>query len=259
MRAKDRRFKRGAYLLPTLFTVGNLFCGYYASVAVLRQSFELAALLIFVAGILDALDGRVARLTGSTSEFGRELDSLADALSFGMAPALLVYTWALQPLTRVGWLASFLFVACGVVRLARFNIQTGSTDKRYFIGLPLPVAAAVLAACVTLSPARLQARWTQIAVLVLVLILSLLMVSKLRYRSFKEVDLKGRVPSVVVVVIALVFVGVASHPPLVVLLVGLAYVTSGMLPRRVWQRTLDRSGAPVLHEASEVDGGKRSA
>jgi CDP-diacylglycerol--serine O-phosphatidyltransferase len=257
MKSKDRRFKRGAYLLPTLFTVGNLFCGYYAAVATLRGAFESAAFLIFVAALLDALDGRVARMTGSTSDFGKELDSLTDGLSFGVAPALMIYTWALQPLSRLGWLASFLFVTCGVVRLARFNIQTGTADKRYFIGLPIPVAGVVLAACVILSPAGVEARWVQMAVLALVLILSLLMVSKFRYRSFKDVDLKGRMPSVVVVAIALAFVGVASHPPMVILILGLAYVASGLLPRRLLQSWLERPSGAAARDTPEVDGVKR--
>jgi CDP-diacylglycerol--serine O-phosphatidyltransferase len=255
MRARDRRFKRGAYLLPTLFTVGNLFCGYFAMVSSFRSAYEKAAFLIFVAALLDGLDGRVARMTGSTSEFGKELDSLADSVSFGVAPALMIYSWALQPLGRFGSLVSFLFVACGVVRLARFNIQTGSADKRFFIGLPIPMAALVMAACVTVSPAGLSARWMQVCVLVLTLMLSLLMVSKLRYWSFKDLNLPGRLPSVVAVVVALAFVAVASHPPAVVLVLGLLYVLSGLLPRALLQPRGERRAAAPEETAGEAGGG----
>jgi CDP-diacylglycerol--serine O-phosphatidyltransferase len=255
MRRKDRRFKRGAYLLPTLFTVGNLFCGFYSIVATVRGRFEIAALLILVAALLDALDGRVARATGTSSDFGREFDSLSDSVSFGVAPALMVQAWALEPFQRVGWLAAFLFLTCGVVRLARFNIQTGTTDKRYFIGLPIPAAAFTLAAWVILLPAGLEARWMEVGVLGFVVALSLLMVSRLRFRSFKGFDFKGRLPSIAVVAVALAFVGVASHPPVVLLILGLAYVISGLLPRRLVQHwTEGRPGS--LLQAAEVDHGE---
>jgi CDP-diacylglycerol--serine O-phosphatidyltransferase len=255
MRRKDRRFKRGAYLLPTLFTVGNLFCGFYSIVATLQSRFEVAALLILVAALLDGLDGRVARATGTSSEFGREFDSLSDAISFGVAPALMVQAWALEPFPRIGWLAAFLFLTCGVVRLARFNIQTGTADKRYFIGLPIPAPAFTLAACVMLLPAGLETRWMEFGMLGFFVALSLLMVSKLRFRAFKDFDIKGRLPSVVVVVVALAFVGVASHPPVVLLILGLAYVISGLLPRRLVQRwTEGRSGSQL--RTAEVDHGE---
>ena len=253
---RDRRFRRGAYLLPSLFTVGNLFCGYYAVGATVRGRFAAAAVLIFVAAALDALDGRVARLTGTSSEFGREFDSLADTLSFGVAPALLVHQWALAPFGRVGWLVSFLFVACGAVRLARFNIQIGSGDKRFFIGLPIPAAAVTLAACVRVAPLGLAARWMELAMLTLIAVLAVLMVSKLRFRSFKDLDLKGRLPSVTVVAVALAFVAVALDPPAVLLALSLGYVISGLLPRRLVQRWVDgRGGADV--RATEMDHGER--
>lgn len=255
MKPIDRRFKRGAYLLPTLFTVGNLFCGYFAVVSSFRSAYETAAFLIFVAAVLDGLDGRVARMTGSTSDFGKELDSLADSVSFGVAPALLIYGWALQPLGRFGSLVSFLFVACGVIRLARFNIQTAKTDRRFFIGLPIPMAALVLAASVTAAPAGLNARWLQFCVLLLTLLLALLMVSKLRYWSFKDLNMPGRLPSVVAVAIALGFVAVASHPPAVVLVVGLVYVLSGLLPRALLTSRAERRARALEKTHNEADGG----
>jgi CDP-diacylglycerol--serine O-phosphatidyltransferase len=257
MRRTDRRFKRGAYLLPTLFTVGNLFCGYTSLVATIRGRFELAATMVFIAAALDLLDGRVARMTGTSSEFGREFDSLSDALSFAVAPALLVQQWGLPPLGRVGWLASFLFVACGVVRLARFNIQSGGLDKRFFIGLPIPAAAMALASCVEVSPAGPPARWLEGAVLALLCVLSVLMVSRLRFRSFKDLDLKGRLPSVAVVAVALAFVAVALDPPNVMLALSLAYVISGLLPRRLVQRWADRPAGTGLRVARVDDGERR--
>lgn len=257
MRA-DRRFKRGAYLLPSLFTVGNLFCGYFAVIGTFRGRFGLAAILIAGAALLDALDGRVARLTGTDSAFGRELDSLCDALSFGLAPAVLVQQWALAPFGRIGWLVSFLFVACGVVRLARFNIQTGTTDRRFFIGLPIPAAAVTLGACVLVRPGGPEVRWMELCILGLVAALAVLMISKLRFRSFKDLNLRGRLPSVAVVAVALVFVTVAMDPPLVVLGLSLAYVISGLLPRRWVQRFVgDRPGTNVLASGGE-HGDRRS-
>jgi CDP-diacylglycerol--serine O-phosphatidyltransferase len=144
--AAHKRVRRGVYLLPSLFTMGNMFCGYCCIVYAIRGEFERAAVLIGVAMVLDMLDGRVARMTGGDSEFGVQFDSLADVVSFGMAPGLLSFLWGLQPLGRIGWAASFVFAAAAAVRLARFNIQSGSQDKRYFVGLPSPAAAAVAGA-----------------------------------------------------------------------------------------------------------------
>src|SRR5215210_5559108 len=151
--SSKRRFRRGVYLLPSMFTLGNMFCGYACIVYSMRGEFVTAAPFIGVAIVLDMLDGRIARLTGTTSQFGVEFDSLADIISFGMAPALMAFMWGLQPLGRLGWAAGFIFVAAAAVRLARFNIQAGSQDKRYFVGMPSPAAASVPAATVFLYPA----------------------------------------------------------------------------------------------------------
>src|SRR6186713_1946863 len=148
-----RRFRRGAAILPSLFTIGNLFLGFWAMVRTIHGQYAEAAPLIFWAILLDVLDGRIARMTGTTSEFGAELDSLADVVSFGVAPALLAYSWGFSTLPRVGWLVAFLFVVCGALRLARFNVQKSSVDGRYFVGLPIPAAAAPVAALVNVSPA----------------------------------------------------------------------------------------------------------
>src|SRR5215212_4360762 len=148
-RRSPRRFRRGVYLLPSMLTMGNMFCGYACIVYSMRGEFAMAAPLIGVAIVLDMLDGRVARMTGTTSEFGLEFDSLADVISFGIAPAVLAFAWGLQPLGRLGWLAGFLFLTAAAMRLARFNIQSAmGGDKRYFVGMPSPAAAGVIAAMV---------------------------------------------------------------------------------------------------------------
>src|SRR5246500_1602529 len=157
-RLSRERLSRGLFVLPTLFTVGNLFCGYLSIWSSIRGTFEKSALLIILAAVLDALDGRVARLTHSTSEFGEEYDSLADLVSFGVAPAVLAYSWGLSDFQRLGWVGSFLFVVCGSMRLARFNIQTKIVDKRFFVGLPIPAAAGTIAALVLATPERLVDR-----------------------------------------------------------------------------------------------------
>ena len=142
----SRRFRRGVYLLPSMFTLGNMFCGYACIVYAMRGEFATAAPFVGFAMVLDMLDGRIARMTGTTSAFGLEFDSLADVVSFGVAPAILSFQWGLQPLGRIGWAAGCLFVAAAAVRLARFNIQSGSQDKRYFVGMPSPAAACIPAA-----------------------------------------------------------------------------------------------------------------
>src|SRR6202163_3114533 len=152
----SRRFRRGVYLLPSLLTLGNMFCGYACIVYAMRGEYQTAAPFIGFAIVLDILDGRIARMTGTTSAFGVEFDSLADVISFGIAPAILSFAWGLQPLGRLGWAAGFLFVSAAAMRLARFNIQSGTGgDKRYFVGMPSPAAAAVPAATVFAYPAGL--------------------------------------------------------------------------------------------------------
>ena len=208
------RLSRGLFILPTLFTVGNLFCGYLSLWCSIRGTFEIAAVLIIAAGILDGLDGRIARMTHSTSKFGEEYDSLADLVSFGVAPAVLAYSWGLADFHRLGWMASFLFVVCGSMRLARFNIQTHVADKRYFIGLPIPAAAGSVAAIVLATPERLVSRMWMGGLLGLTIVLSYLMISTIKYRSFKDLDLKRRRPGWILPAIALFFVLVALRPEL---------------------------------------------
>src|SRR5438477_2423249 len=198
-RASDRprrnRLRRGVYLLPSLLTMGNMFCGYACVVYAMRGEYETAAPFIGLAIVLDMLDGRIARMTGTASAFGLEFDSLADVISFGVAPAVLSFAWGLSSLGRLGWAAGFMFVACAAMRLARFNIQgMAAGDKRYFVGMPSPAAAAVPAATVYAYPWGLYNYPDALLALLVVLVPAVLMVSKFRFRSFKNLDLQTRKP-----------------------------------------------------------------
>jgi CDP-diacylglycerol--serine O-phosphatidyltransferase len=232
MRARAR-LRRGAYIIPSLFTTGNLMCGYIAVIRSLQGDYEWAAAALFVAALLDRLDGWVARLTRTSSDFGVQLDSLADIISFGMAPALMIYLWSLSQLPKPWSLAPFLYLAAGATRLARFNIQTPVQDRRFFIGLPIPAAACVLASCVFYSPARIVDPVTSMLLASLVVVLAALMVSRLRYRSFKEIDLRSRVPWVMVSAMAVVYFLVAASPQIVAIVLSFLYVLSGLWPRRL--------------------------
>lgn len=219
--ARRRPLRRGIYLLPTLFTTGNLCCGFVSLIESARGRYENAAMLIIVAGVLDGLDGRIARMTGTTSEFGVEFDSLADIASFGIAPAFLAYEWALVPFQRVGWLVAFLFVACAATRLARFNIQHSASDKRFFAGLPSPAAAGSIATVGFAFPdPPAQLGWS-VLIGVLVATSALLMVSRVRYRSFKGIDLRSRRSYLSVLLIVLVLVAILVHPRSMMVLAGL--------------------------------------
>jgi CDP-diacylglycerol--serine O-phosphatidyltransferase len=213
--------------------VGNLFCGYLSIWCSIRGTFETAAILVIAAAVLDMLDGRVARLTNSTSEFGSEYDSLADLVSFGLAPAVLAYSWGLADFHRLGWLASFLFVVCGSMRLARFNIQTKVVDKRYFVGLPIPAAAGTIVTIVLATPERLVSRVWMTGLLVLTIILSYLMISTIRYRSFKDLDLRRRRPAWILPAIALAFAVIAYRPRVALLALALVFAASGPVAKLV--------------------------
>lgn len=223
------RFRRGASILPSLFTTGNLFLGFWSIVKTLDGRFAEAAPLIGAAVVLDMLDGRIARLTGTQSEFGAQYDSLADAVSFGVAPALLAFGWALHLAPRAGWGAAFLFLACGVLRLARFNVQRHVVDARFFVGLPIPAGAAQIAAIVFVFPQAPAERWVAAVAMALVVALAFLMVSTFRYRSFKGVDLRRRRSYVSVLGIAVLFLVVASEPHLSLLAATTLYTASGPL------------------------------
>lgn len=220
--------RKGIYLLPNLFTTSALFAGFFAIVAGINGDFTAAAVAIFIAMVLDGLDGRVARMTNTQSAFGAEYDSLADMLSFGAAPALVAFTWILQDIGKTGWVVAFLYVACAALRLARFNVQIGSVDKKWFIGLPSPSAAALVAASIwTFHSFDAEAFGFKLLMLLIVAAAGVLMVSNIRYYSFKEVDLKGPVPFVVLLAIVLGFVVISMQPSVMLLLLFGAYVASG--------------------------------
>ena len=223
-----RRFRRGVYLLPSMFTLANMFCGYACIVYSMRGELEKAAPLIGIAIIVDMLDGRVARMTGTTSEFGVEFDSLADIISFGVAPAIMAFQWGLQPLGRLGWAAGFVFVAGAAIRLARFNIQSGTADKRYFVGLPSPAAAGVPAATIFFYPDGFQTAAAALPVLALVIVPGLLMVSNIRFYSFKTVDLQSRRAYPVLALLALGLALVTAHE-IMLLAISYAYLASGVV------------------------------
>lgn len=219
---------RGIFLLPNLLTTAGLFSGFFAIVASMNNQFESAAIAIFVAMVFDGLDGRVARMTNTESDFGAEYDSMADIVSFGMAPALVMYNWALSDLGKFGWLAAFIFVAGGALRLARFNTNLGTSDKRYFQGLAIPSAAAIVSGLVWVG-SKYQVDPNSISYLAAILTIcaGLLMVSNFRYHSFKDVDWRGRVSFVVILIIVLAFVVVATEPSLVLFSIFFLYALSG--------------------------------
>ncbi len=224
----EKKRPRGIYLLPNLFTTGCLFAGFYAIVASMNGRFEAAAIAIFIAMIMDGLDGRVARMTNTQSAFGAEYDSLADMVSFGLAPSLVIFQWALSDLGKLGWLAAFIYTAGTALRLARFDTQVGIADKRYFQGLASPAAAAVLAGLIWLGQDyQLEGRSIAIIALLITVAMGVLMVSNVRYRSFKDLDLKGKVPFVTVLVVVLVFVLISIDPPQVLFTVFFLYAVSG--------------------------------
>jgi CDP-diacylglycerol--serine O-phosphatidyltransferase len=219
---------KGIYLLPNLFTTAGLFSGFYAVISSMNGHFELASIAIFIAMICDGLDGRVARLTNTQSDFGAEYDSLADMVSFGMAPAILAYNWALQDLGKVGWLAAFIYCACAALRLARFNTQVSVADKRYFQGLASPAAAALIAGSIW-SGSKYELDPTDINYLAALItaLTGLLMVSNLRYHSFKEVDWRGKVNFVVMLLLVGVFVIISVEPAIILCLGFYIYALSG--------------------------------
>jgi len=234
-RFETRRFRRGVYLLPSMFTMANMFCGYACIVYSMRGEFATAAPFIGFAIVLDMLDGRIARMTGSTSQFGVEFDSMADIISFGVAPAIMSFAWGLQPLGRLGWAAGFIFVAAAAVRLARFNIQSGSQDKRYFVGMPSPAAASVPAATVFIYPWGFQTYAEALPALAIVIVPALLMVSTIRFLSFKNVDLHSRRGYPVLVLFAVGLALLASQPELVLVVLAYTYLLSPLL-EGAWHR-----------------------
>jgi CDP-diacylglycerol--serine O-phosphatidyltransferase len=232
-----RRLRRGIYVLPSLFTLANMFCGYACVVYAMHGEFATAAPFIGLAIVLDMLDGRIARMTGTTSAFGLEFDSLADVISFGMAPAIMIFAWGLEPLGRLGWAAGFVFVTGAATRLARFNIQA-STDKRYFVGMPSPAAAAVPAATVYAFPVPLTDYRACLPVLALMLVPAFLMVSTIRFRSFKTIDLHARRSYKTLVLFAAALFAIVTHPRWALLVIAYGYLVSAFVEMAVnrWRR-----------------------
>ena len=226
----DKNPKRGIYLLPNLLTTAALFSVFFAILAAIDGHYDKASLAIFLAMLLDALDGRVARMTNTQTAFGAEYDSLSDMVAFGLAPGLVMYLWTLNGLGRLGWLAAFVYVAGAALRLARFNTKVETADKSYFEGLPSPAAAGVVVGCLwvavdyDLSPDMLR-----IPVAILTAFAGLAMVSNLRYYSFKEVDFHGKVPFMLVVGVTLAVAVVITEPPLVLFALFFLYTFSGLI------------------------------
>jgi len=236
---------RGIFLLPALLTIGNLFSGFYALILTLDQRYTEAAYAVFVAMIMDMLDGRVARLVKATSQFGVEFDSLADVVSFCAAPAFLLYSFALVDMPRAAWFGTALFLICGALRLARFNVQTGTVDKRFFVGLPTPAGAGVLVSTVILLNGLPLSRWELVAIATGSYVVALLMVSTFRYWSFKDVDFARRRPVQTLLVVILAVMVVATNHEWFLFLGFLGYALSGPIGRLVLGRTAP-SAAPEL-------------
>ena len=250
----EKKRSRGIYLLPNLFTTAGLFAGFYAIIAAMNGRFEAAAIAIFIAMFMDGMDGRLARMTNTQSDFGKEYDSLADMVSFGVAPALVMYTWALAPLGKVGFAAAFMYAAGAALRLARFNTQVGIADKRYFQGLASPAAAALLVSFVWWGD---DAGWVRENLAWIAAFLSIsagiLMVSTVRYSSFKDLDLKGKVPFFKMLLVVAVFVLIAMDPPRMIFLIVFGYSVFGIgltlvqLRRRRAERKLNTKQEHDVH------------
>ncbi|MEX0605203.1 MAG: CDP-diacylglycerol--serine O-phosphatidyltransferase [Marinobacter sp.] len=236
--------RRGIYLLPNALTTASLFSGFYAIVSAANGVFDNAAIAIFVSMILDGLDGRVARMTNTQSKFGEEYDSLADMVAFGVAPALVAFFWSLNGLDQFGWAITFIYLAGAALRLARFNTQIGSVDKKFFVGLPSPSAAAAVAGLVWCFHTYEPSFWLTALTIIVVGASGVLMVSNVLYQSFKDFDLRGRVPFAAILIVVLVLVVIALDPGTVLFVVFLIYALSG--PFRSLMRRSRRSSEPSV-------------
>lgn len=220
--------RKGIYILPNLFTTGSLFAGFYSIVATTNGDFRTAAIWILVSAIFDGLDGKVARLTGTSSKFGVEYDSLADLVSFGVTPGLLMYCWALRPFGRLGWVAAFLYVSCAALRLARFNVQVSTVESKRFVGLPTPAAAAMVSSTVLLfSHFGWPSSFKKLAILILIYLLAFLMVSNFRYYSFKDPEMIKKQPFFFLVAAVLLLTVVAAMPVQMLFTIFICYTFSG--------------------------------
>ena len=251
-----RKRRRGIYVLPNLFTLGALFGGFYAIVMAMNGRFENACIGIFCAAVLDSLDGRVARMTNTQSAFGEQMDSLSDMVSFGAAPGLIVYEWALKGLGKAGWIAAFVYCACAALRLARFNTNIGIVDKRFFQGLPSPAAAALVIGFIwvmdSLGFSGEEGPWLAWTAFGLTLYAGLTMVTNVPFYSFKDVSFKRTVPFIVIVAIALGIAFITIHPPLVLFALFVVYGFSGYAVY-VWKRMKGRPVSVIATSTDEPD------
>lgn len=248
-----KKRRKGIYVLPNLFTLAALFGGFYAIVMAINGRFDLATVGVFCAMILDSLDGRVARMTNTQSAFGEQMDSLSDMVSFGAAPALIAYIWALKGLGRWGWIAAFVYCACAALRLARFNVNTAVVDKRYFQGLPSPAAAALVAGFIwVMTDLGVKGPTMAWPMFVLALYAGLTMVTNVPFYSFKDVHMKKSVPFIVIVLIALGIAVINIHPPRVMLALFAGYGVSGYV-LYFWRRTRGVPTSVISTSTEEPD------
>lgn len=251
-RKKIDSMRKGIYILPNLFTATSLFCGFFSLLRTLQEDFYAAAIFILISGLLDGMDGRVARYTNTTSRFGVEFDSLADVIAFGVAPGMLVFAWALEPFGRLGWLAAFLYVVCGALRLGRYNIQVNTVESRYFSGLPIPAAAGLIATGILvfykLGDIGVSKHLT---VLIATYILAFLMVSTVKYYGFKDIELFRRKPFRWLVIAILLIIVVAYEPEYTLFGLFLIYAISGPVMAIIFLRRR-RASRPLLPEEKAV-------
>lgn len=264
---KSRQFRRGIYVLPTIFTIGTIFCGFYALINAMKGEFDLAAIAIGLAVVFDGMDGRIARLTNSCSEFGVQIDSLADIVTFGVAPSVLAYIWGLKSITptfppyakhvqQIGWIVSFAFLICGAMRLARFNLQslrpqvTPPASRKSFVGMPIPAGAGMIAAVIHFTPEPVT-DWTAAALWnILVGLLAFLMISTIRYPSLKEIDLRNRRSYINVYLLAMLVALIYLYSQVVLLLLATVYASSGLIVKIY--NMLKHKNEPILSSETLV-------
>jgi CDP-diacylglycerol--serine O-phosphatidyltransferase len=261
---KERR--KGIYILPNLFTSACLFGGFYAIIAAINGRFEAAAIAILISSIFDALDGRIARFTHTTSHFGNEYDSLSDLVAFGVAPAVLAYLWAMQPFGRLGWLAAFMYVICGALRLSRFNVQKNSLAPNWFNGLPIPAAACFISSLILFTKALGGIPGNKgIFIITTIYALSFLMVSTVKFFSFKEFHIRNQKPFNILVYIILIFILIAYKPKIILFFIILSYIISGplitlyRLNTKRSQATRKRQDRPISGDGQTYETGDQRA
>ena len=257
-RLRKDQMKKGIYILPNLFTTASLFSGFYSIIASMKGMYDIAAWTILIAIVFDGLDGRIARMTRTTSKFGAEYDSLADLVAFGVAPAILAYHWALLSFGKWGWLAAFLFVTCGALRLARFNVQTEIIDSKFFNGLAIPAGASVVATAVLLYfQMGGEGQFNNLSILIGTVAVALLMVSSIKYYSFKDLNFFARKPFMSFVLIVLILVIVIAEPQIMIFTFSFGYALSGpvwLIYRLGRKKQTDTAQPTHHHEKTGLTG-----